>query len=163
MIWGMTESTFTQVHVVLSLIGIVSGIIMLNGWRNGRRPAGGWTGLFFLTTIATSVTGFGFPSTHLLPSHKVGILSLVVVAIALLARGVFGLRGAWSGVYVVCAVLTLYLNCFVGVVQAFQKIGALSALAPTQSEPPFVVAQLAVLGLFIAGTVLALKRFPGAA
>lgn len=163
MIWGMTESTFTRMHVVVSLIGIVAGLLMLSGWVHGRRPAGGWTGLFFLTTIATSVTGFGFPFTHLLPSHKVGILSLVVLAIALVARGVFGLRGAWSSIYVVCAVLALYLNCFVAVVQAFQKIGTLSALAPTQSEPPFVVAQLAVLGLFIAWTVLALKRFPGGA
>ncbi len=163
MIWGMTESTFTRMHVVLSLIGIVAGLLMLSGWVHGRRPGVGWTGLFFLTTIATSVTGFGFPFTHLLPSHKVGILSLLVLAIALLARHVFGLRGVWSSIYVVCAALALYLNCFVAVVQAFQKVGALSALAPTQSEPPFVVAQLAVLGLFIAWTVLALRRFPGAA
>jgi hypothetical protein len=160
MIWGMTESAFTQLHVLLSLVGIGSGLVVLFGLLAGRRR-GGWTGLFLVTTIATNVTGFGFPFDHLLPSHKVGILSLVVLAIALLARYAFGLSGVWSPVYVVCAALALYLNVFVAVVQAFRKIPALTALAPTQTELPFALAQLAVLVLFIVLTVLAVKRFRG--
>jgi len=158
MVWGMTLATFTAVHVVLSLVAIGAGFVVMTGLLGGR-DRGGWTALFLVTTVATSVTGFGFPVDHLLPSHVVGIVSLVVLAVAILARYGLGLRGAWRPVYVVGAALALYLNVFVGVVQAFLKVSALHALAPQQTEPPFLVAQLVVLALFIVLTVLAAKRF----
>jgi hypothetical protein len=162
MIWGLTESTFTTVHVVLSLVGIGSGLVVMLGLLTGRdRP--GWTLLFLATTVATSVTGFGFPFDHLLPSHKVGIISLVVLAVAIMARYALHLAGAWRRVYVICAAVALYLNVFVGVVQAFQKVPALTALAPKQTELPFVVTQLVVLVLFIVLTIAAAKRFRGEA
>jgi len=115
--------------------------------------------LFLATTVATSVTGFGFPVEHFLPSHAVGIISLVALAIAILALYAKHLAGGWRRTYVITAVLALYLNCFVAVVQSFEKIEPLRALAPTQSEPPFAIAQLAVLGLFVALGITAVKRF----
>lgn len=157
MIWGMTLATFTLVHVVLSLIGIGAGLLMMFDLLKGR-PLGGWNTLFLLTTVATSVTGFGFPFDRLLPSHKVGIISLVVLAVAILAQQGMHLAGGWRRVYVVSAAIALYLNIFVGVTQAFLKIPALTALAPTQAEPPFAIVQLVVLGLFIALTIVATKR-----
>ena len=161
MVWGMTLATFTVVHVVLSLVAIGAGVVVMAGLLGGRDRAG-WTALFLVTTVATSVTGFGFPVDHLLPSHVVGIVSLVVLAVAILARYGLRLRGAWRPVYVVCAALALNLNVFVGVVQAFLKVSALQALAPHQTEPPFLVAQLVVLALFIVLAVLAVlaaRRF----
>jgi hypothetical protein len=158
MIWGMSESTFTTVHVVLSLIGIGSGLVVMFGLLAGKE-LNGWTILFLATTVATSVTGFGFPFDRLLPSHKVGIVSLVVLAVAILARYAFHLAGAWSWLYVICAGIALYLNVFVGVVQAFQKVPALTALAPHQTEAPFVITQLVVLLLFSALTIAAAKGF----
>jgi hypothetical protein len=158
MAWGIPLATFTFVHVVLSLVGIGAGLVVMFGLLNGRER-NGWTALFLATTAATSVTGFGFPVDHLLPSHVVGFVSLVGLAVAVLARYGLGLRGAWRSVYVVCAALVLYLNVFVGVVQAFLKVSTLHALAPTQTEPPFLVAQVAVLALFVILTVVATKRF----
>src|SRR5271169_7111741 len=131
MILGMT--TFTFVHVVVSLAGILSGLVVAFGLLNGKR-LDGWTAIFLTTTVATSVTGFMFPIDHLLPSHKVGLISLLVLAIAIAARYTFHLAGAWRRTYVVCAGLALYLNVFVAVVQAFLKIPALKELAPTQTE-----------------------------
>jgi hypothetical protein len=160
MIWGMTISIFTFVHVLLSLVGIGSGVVVMFGLLAGK-PLDGWTALFLATTVATSVTGFGFPVDHLLPSHKVGIISLVVLAVAILARYALHLAGAWRRIYVVCAAVALYLNVFVGVVQAFQKVPALATMAPRQTEPPFVVTQLVVLALFIVLTIVATKRFRG--
>lgn len=160
MIWGMTESTFTLVHVLLSLIGIGSGLVVMFGLLTGKQ-LDGWTVLFLVTTVATSVTGFGFPIDHLLPSHKVGVVSLVVLAVAIGARYAFHLGGAWRRIYVVCAALALYLNVFVGVVQAFQKVPALTVMAPHQTELPFVITQLVVLALFIVLTVVAAKKFRG--
>src|ERR1700738_1734660 len=154
MIWGMTISIFTFVHVLLSLVGIGSGAAVCFGLLAGK-PLDGWTALFLATTVATSVTGFGFPIDHLLPSHKVGVISLVVLADAIIARYVLHLRGAWRRIYVVCVAVALYLNVFVGVVQAFEKVPALSALAPKQTEPPFVITQLVVLVLFIGLTIVA--------
>ena len=158
MVWGMTLATFTEVHVVLSLVAIAAGFVVMIGLLGGR-DRGGWTALFLVTTVATSVTGFGFPVDHLLPSHVIGVVSLVVLAVAILARYGLHLRGAWRPVYVVGAALALYLNVFVGVVQAFLKVSALHALAPHQTEPPFLVAQLVVLALFIVLAVLAARRF----
>jgi hypothetical protein len=157
MIWGMTTSTFTFVHVLLSLVGIGSGVVVIFGLLIGRQ-LNGLTMLFLATTVATSVTGFGFPVDHLLPSHKVGIISLVVLAVAIVARYALHLGGAWRRIYVVCATVALYLNVFVGVVQAFEKVPALTAMAPKQTEPPFVVTQLVVLALFIVLAIVAAKR-----
>lgn len=160
MILGMSTETFTLVHVLLSLVGIGSGIVVLFGLLTGKR-LDGWTAVFLATTLATTVTGYGFPFDfdHLLPSHKVGFVSLVVLAAAILARYAFRLAGAWRRVYVVCAALALYLNVFVGVVQAFLKVPALKALAPKQTEAPFVVAQGVVLVLFLVLGSLAAIRF----
>jgi hypothetical protein len=160
MIWGMTTSTFTLAHVLLSVLGIGSGVMVMFGLLTGKQ-LDGWTGLFLATTAATSVTGFGFPIDHLLPSHIVGVISMVVLAVATIARYALHLRGAWRRIYVVCAAVALYLNVFVGVVQAFEKVPALSALAPRQTEPPFVITQLVVLVLFIGLTIVAAKRFCG--
>jgi hypothetical protein len=158
MIWGMTTATFTALHVVISLIGIVTGLIVLYGLLNAKR-LDGWTAIFLVTTVLTSVTGFGFPFDHLLPSHKVGIISLILLAIAILARYALHLAGAWRWIYVVCATMALYLNVFVLVVQSFEKVPALKAMAPTQSEPPFVVAQVIVLVVFVVLGFFAVKKF----
>jgi hypothetical protein len=161
MILGMSLSTFTLVHVMISLVGIGSGLIVLFGMLSGKRPDG-WTALFLTTTVLTSATGFLFPFDHLLPSHKVGIISLVMLAVAILARYGLHLAGAWRSIYVVTAVIALYLNVFVLVVQGFLKVHALNALAPTQSEPPFLIAQLVVMALFIVLTIFAVKKFRAA-
>ncbi len=158
MILGMTLSTFTLVHVVISLTGIGSGLLVMYGLLIGKRLDGA-TATFLASTVATSVTGFGFPFDHLLPSHKVGILSLLVLAVAIIARFVFHLAAAWRGIYVVSAVVALYLNVFVLVVQLFEKVPALRAMTPTQKEPPFLLAQLVILALFVGLTIIAAKRF----
>jgi hypothetical protein len=154
----MSIATFTIVHTAISLIGIVSGFVVVYGLLGGKR-LNGWTALFLLTTVLTSVTGFLFPFDHLLPSHIVGTISLVVLAVALLARYSFHLAGGWRRTYVLGAVMALYLNVFVLVVQSFLKVPALHALAPTGKEPPFAVAQLIVLAVFIWLAIAAVKRF----
>lgn len=151
-------AAFTLFHVVLSLVGIASGFVVLFGLFVSRRMDG-WTAVFLATTMATSVTGFGFPFVRFLPSHGVGIASLLVLLIAILARYPFQLAGAWRWRYVVSAVSALYLNVFVLIAQAFSKVPPLKALAPTQSEPPFIVAQLATLALFVVLAVRAVKRY----
>ena len=153
---GMT--TFGAVHTLISLVGIVSGFVVVFGMLGAKR-LDGWTAVFLLTTVATSVTGFGFPFGVLLPSHKIGIISLVVLAVAIVARYVRHLAGASRWIYVLCSVVALYLNVFVLVVQLFRRVTALQALAPTQSEPPFAVAQLVVLVLFVWLGIVAVKRF----
>ena len=158
MILGMSTSTFTVMHVVLSLIGIFSGTIVLFGMLSANRLTG-WTALFLATTVLTSVTGFFFHSGHFGPPHVVGVVSLVVLAVAILGLYVYRLVGPWRWIYVGGAVLALYLNVFVGVVQAFQKVPLLSRLAPTQSEPPFLVAQLVVMATFSVLGILAAMRF----
>jgi hypothetical protein len=150
--------TYTLIHVVISLVGILSGLVVLFGLLAGKR-LDGWTGLFLATTVATSVTGFGFPFHHFLPSHGVGILSLVVLALALYALYSRRLAGGWRRTYVICAVVALYFNVFVAIVQAFLKVPALHALAPTQTEPAFKLVQGVVLLLFVVLGVLAVKRF----
>ena len=158
MILGMSLETFTLVHVLISLAGLGSGLIVVYGLLNAKR-LDGWTAIFLTTTVLTSVTGFLFPVEHLLPSHKVGIISLVVLAVAILARYVFHLAGGWRRTYVLTAILAFYLNAFVAVVQSFLKIPALKAMAPTQKEPPFLVVQLIVLTIFIALAILSAKKF----
>jgi hypothetical protein len=158
MILGMTISTYTLIHVVISLIGIGSGLVVLWGMIRGKR-LDGITAIFLASTVLTSVTGFGFPFDHLLPSHKVGIISLALLAIAILARYLFHLAGGWRWTYVISAAMALYLNVFVLVIQSFEKSPMLRALAPTQSEPAFVVTQLVVLVAFLALTTLAGRKF----
>jgi hypothetical protein len=158
MILGLSTPTFTLLHVVLSLVAILSGLHVLVGMLGAkRRPT--WTALFLATTIATSVSGFFFPADSFGPAHSVGALSLVALAVAMLARYGNRLAGASRWIYVAAAVLALYLNVFVGLVQAFQKLAFLQALAPTQSEPPFVHVQLAVLAIFVVLAIVALIRF----
>ncbi len=158
MILGMSTAAFTLFHVILSLIGIVSGIVVLIGMLGSKRLRG-WTGLFLATTVLTSVTGFFFPRDQILPSHIVGIISLVVLAVAILALYVYRLAGAWRWTYVASAVLALYFNVFVLVVQAFLKMPFLNALAPTQKEPPFVIVQGVVLLIFVALGIWAVRSF----
>jgi len=158
MILGMTLSTFTLFHVVLSLVGIATGLIVVYGLMTGKR-FDAWTAIFLLFTVLTSLTGFLFPFTHLLPSHIVGILSLLMLAVAIVARYPRRLEGAWRRIYVVCAMVALYLNCFVLVVQMFLKMPALHALAPKGNEPPFLIAQLALLAIFVWLTIVAARRF----
>lgn len=148
----------TVVHVGISLIGIGSGLVVLVGMLKGKRYEG-WTAAFLASTVATSVTGFAFPADRVLPSHIVGALSLLVLGVGAYARYRRELAGRWRAIYVVSAVLALYLNVFVGVVQSFLKVRALRALAPTQSEPPFVMAQLAVLAIFAGLSIAAVLNF----
>lgn len=158
MILGMSTSTFTLVHVVLSLIGIFVGAVVLFGMLSSHKLTA-WTALFLATTVLTSVTGFFFPRDQILPSHIVGVLSLVVLAIAIVALYVYRLAGSWRWIYVASAVLALYLNVFVAVVQAFLKISFLNDLTPKQNEPPFVIAQAVVLLTFIVFGILAVRTF----
>jgi DMSO/TMAO reductase YedYZ heme-binding membrane subunit len=150
--------TFTIVHVLISLIGIGSGLVVLAGLLAGRR-LDGWTALFLVSTVATSVTGFFFPFHGFTPAIAVGIISLLVLAVTSFARYGRRLAGAWRWVYVVTAMVALYLNVFVLIVQLFQKVPALKALAPTQSEPPFLLTQLIVLALFVVLAVVAAIKF----
>jgi hypothetical protein len=157
-VFGMSLATYTLVHVLISLVGIASGLVMLFGLLSAKRLEG-WTRLFLATTVATSLTGFGFPVEHLLPSHVVGFISLVVLAVAMASRYALHLRGGWRRAYVATAVLALYLNVFVGVVQAFLRVPALKALAPKQTEPPFVISQAIVLVVFVVLGIMATIRF----
>ena len=146
------------IHVGLSLIGIVSGLIVLYGLLTGQ-ALGGWTALFLATTILTSATGFPLAPFGFDPPRAIGILSLILLAIAVGAYYLFHLAGLWRWVYVVTAMTALWLNCFVLVFQGFLKVQALHDLAPTQSEPPFLVAQGAVLILFLVLGFLAVRKF----
>jgi hypothetical protein len=147
----------TLFHVVLSLVGIASGFAVVYGLLSSR--VHGWTNLFIWTTVATSVTGFFFPFHKFLPSHGVGILSLIVLAIAILALYRFRLAGGWRRTYAITAVIALYFNVFVLVAQLFLKVPSLNALAPTQSEPPFQIAQGIVLIVFVVLGIRAAMKF----
>lgn len=146
----------TEVHVLISLLGLFAGAVLVVDLLRGR-IARTWATVFLWTTILTSVTGFLFRSASFGPPHVVGAISLVVLAIACVAYYRKQLHGAWRRSFVIAALFAFYLNAFVGVVQAFGKIPALNALAPTQEEPPFVIAQATVLVLFAALTVLAVR------
>jgi hypothetical protein len=160
MVLGMSLSAFTMLHVVISLIGIVSGLIVLFGLLGSSRMPG-MTALFLLTTILTSATGFLFPFEKLLPSHILGILSLVLLAIACIALYAMKLSGAWRWIYVATAMIALYLNVFVLVIQSFLKVPALTALAPGNppSGPVFAVVQGIVLVFFVVAIIGAVRRF----
>jgi hypothetical protein len=154
----MSVSSLTFLHVAISLVGIASGLVVAWGLLTSR-PLPGWTALFLATTILTSATGYFLPADRILPSHIVGAISLVLLALACAALYAYRLAGWWRWIYVSTAVASLYLNVFVLVFQAFLKVPALHALAPTQSEPAFKVTQGVVLLAFIAIGVLAVKRF----
>ena len=158
MILGMTTATFTFVHVLLSLVGIASGLLVVYGMLRGKRFDGA-TVIFLVTTALTSLTGFLFPVEHILPSHIFGIISLVALAIAVPARYLLHMAGAWRPIYVLSAVLALYLNVFVLVAQIFMKVPAAHALAPTGKEPPFLITQVVVLAIFIVLGIFAVKKF----
>jgi hypothetical protein len=149
---------FTLAHVVISVVAIFSGFVVMCGLLTAKR-LDHWTGVFLATTAATSITGFLFPFHGFTPAIGVGVFSLVVLAFAILARYARHLAGAWRLIYVISAVVVLYFNVFVLVVQLFQKVPGLKALAPTQSEPPFAVAQLIVLILFVIVGIVASIRF----
>ena len=156
------SSTFTQIHVVLSLIGIVAGLVALFGLFRSN-PLNSWTLVFLVTTVATTLTGFLFPFRGFTPAIGTGIVSSLVLAPTVLARYTFNVTGPWRWIYVVGAVVSLYLNCFVLVVQAFLKVPALHELAPQGTEPAFVIAQGLVLVLFVIAGFLAVRRFHPAA
>jgi hypothetical protein len=163
MILGMSLSTFTTVHVIISLIGIVSGIIVMFGMLSSNRTPG-MTAIFLLFTILTSATGFLIPpllTDKLLPSHIIGILSLVLLAIACIALYGMKLSGAWRWIYALTALLSLYFNVFVLVIQSFLKVPALTALAPGNppSGPVFAVVQGVVLVFFVIMIIGAIRRF----
>lgn len=149
---------YTAAHVVISLLGILAGFVVMAGMITST-PLEGWTAFFLVTTIATSVTGFFFPFERVTPAHVVGVISLVILALAVYALYPRGLAGSWRWIYVATAVGAQYLNVFVLVVQMFQKIPSLKLLAPTQRERPFQLAQGAVLAVFVAWGVLAGMRF----
>ncbi len=155
---GLSQNAFTLFHVLISLIGIIAGLIALSGWLKSD-PSRTPTATFLATTILTSVTGFMFPFTKLLPSHIVGIISLVLLAVATFALYGGHLSGVWRPIYTVTATLALYLNVFVLIVQSFLKVPLLKAWAPTQTEPAFLVAQGAAFLLFLALTVLTTAKF----
>jgi hypothetical protein len=148
----------TFVHVLISLVGIASGFVVIFGFLTGRR-LDRWTSIFLATTVLTSLTGFLFPIERITPGIVIGIVSLLVLAVAIIARYKVHLAGRAGPVYVVCSVIALYFNVLVLIVQSFQKVPPLKALAPTQSEPPFVVTQVVALGFFVLIAVLSLTRF----
>jgi hypothetical protein len=158
MVLGMSLQTFTLVHVLISLAGIASGLVVMYGFLTNKR-LNSWTAVFLTTTALTSLTGFLFPYKGATPALTLGVISLVVLAITIVTR--YPRHLAWRKTYVITACAVLYFNVFVLVVQSFEKIPGLKALAPTQKEPPFAIAQVAVLGLFVVLTVLAVKKFRG--
>jgi hypothetical protein len=157
MVLGLPISGFTHFHVLISLIGLASGIFVLFRMLQNHHPRG-WVNTFLISTIATSVTGFMFPSKFG-PADVIGVLSLIVLAVAAAALYRYRLQGRWRWVYIVGALIALYLNFFVAVVQTFQKVRFFHSLAPTQAEPPFAIVQGVVLLAFVALIVIAIRRF----
>ena len=158
MVFGMSLATYTLIHVIISLIGIGSGLVVLFGMFGSKR-LDGMTALFLATTALTSLTGFGFPFEHVTPGIILGILSLLVLALTIPARYSFHMAGKWRTIYVIAAVIALYFNCFVLIAQSFLKVPALHALAPKGNEPSFAIAQGTLLVLFIVLGVFSAKKF----
>jgi len=154
----LTLQAYTIFHVVISLVAILAGLIVLRGWLTARR-LDGWTLIFLLFTLATSVTGFFFPFNGFTPAIGTGILSVVVLLAAFAGLYAFHLEGSWRWIYLVSAAIALYLNVFVLIIQAFLKVPALHALAPNGNEPPFAIVQGIVLVLFVIGGFLAVRRY----
>jgi hypothetical protein len=149
---------YTIFHTLISLVAIFTGFVALFGLLSGKR-FDGWTKWFLITAVATTVTGFFFPFRGFTPAIGLGLISLPVLALTIYARYSRQLAGHWRWIYVVGAFLTLYFNVFVGIAQSFEKVPALKAMVPTQSEPPFKLTQLVVLGLFVVLTLVASIRF----
>ena len=156
MVLGMSLQTFTLIHVLISLTGIISGFVVMYGFFTNNRLKG-WTALFFSTTVLTRITGFLFPYMGVTPGIKLGVISLVGLTIAIVTR--YPLHLAWRKTYVIAACAALYFNAFVLVVQSFEKVSALRAIAPTQKEPPFAIAQIAMLVLFVILTTFSVRKF----
>ena len=158
MILGISTGAFTLVHVIITLLAIASGLIVVGGmFASATLP--GTTALFLFTTALTSITGFMFPIHGFTPALGVGVLACLILIVALVALYKEDLVGAWRWIYVIAAVVSLYLNVFVLVAQSFMKIPALNALAPTQSEPPFAITQAIVLAIFIVIALIAVANF----
>ena len=155
-------SAYTILHVVICFIAIGTGFVVVFGMLAKKR-LDGWTFWFLLFTALTNLTGFGFPFDHLLPSHFLGIFSMLATLVAILARYMFDMQGAWRRPYVIAATIALWTNMFALVAQSFGKIPALNALAPTQSEPPFLIAELVMLTVFVVLGVGAVRQFHPAA
>jgi hypothetical protein len=149
---------YTVFHTAIALVGIFTGFVVLAGLLTGK-SLDGWTRWFLVTTVATTVTGFLFPFHGVTPAIILGIITVPILAMTIYARYPKQLRGAWRWIYVIGALLSLYLNVFVGIVQSFQKIPALQAIAPTQTEPPFQITQLIAVCVFIVVTVVGIMRF----
>lgn len=158
MIWGLSTAAFTQLHVIISLIGIGSGLLVAFGLIKGKRFDGA-TAIFLVTTLLTSVTGFAFPNEHITPGIKLGIISCVVLAFSIIARYITKLGGAWRTIYVSTAMIALFLNCFVLVVQLFEKVPSLKSLG---FQPPVLPVQLPMLIVFVILTIFAVKNFRNA-
>jgi hypothetical protein len=158
MILGMSTADFTLLHAIISVIAIVSGFIVLGGLYAARRLPG-WTELFLVTTALTSITGFFFPNTKITPGQVFGAITLIVMVPTVIALYRLHLRGAWRWIYACGAVTVLYLNVFVLIAQLFAKVTILQPLAPTQSEPPFLVTEFIVLAIFVVLGIVALVRF----
>ena len=158
MMLGMSLATFTIVHVLISLAAIASGFVVILGMLGGKR-LDGWTAFFLITSALTSITGFMFPFEKITPGIVLGIISLAVLAITIPARYTWHLAGVWRSIYAIGAIVALYLNVFVLVVQSFEKVPALHELAPTQSEPPFLITEFIVLAIFVVLGILALVKF----
>jgi hypothetical protein len=158
MVLGMTLTAYTILHVILSVIGIATGLVVVGGLLAGSRlPL--TTAIFLVTTLATTLGGFLFPFNGFTPAIGVGIVSTIILLITIAARYVYRLQGSWRWIYVGGAVLSLYLNSFVLVVQSFLKVPTLNIYAPTGSEPPFAITQGIVLAVFIVLGVLSVVRF----
>jgi hypothetical protein len=157
MVLGLGLPTFTFLHVVISLIGVASGFVVMSELLKSQY-FGSWTAIFLVTTIVTSASGFLFPFSKLLPSHIVGIISLAFLAVAVFSFYVKRMHGIWRLIYVVTAMLSLYLNVFVMIIQGFLKIPVLRGLAPTQTEPPFLIVQGVILVAFVAVIAVAAIR-----
>lgn len=158
MILGMSIPAFTLLHTIISVIGLLSGLIVLGGMYGAQRLPG-WTALFLLTTALTSITGFFFPNAKITPGQIFGAITLIVMVPTLIGLYGFHLRGAWRWIYTGGAVIVLYLNFFVLVAQLFAKVTVLQPLAPTQSEPPFLITEVVVLAIFVVLGILALVKF----
>ncbi|HXC96437.1 MAG TPA: hypothetical protein VNU92_12105 [Edaphobacter sp.] len=158
MVLGMSLGTYTVIHVAISLIGIGTGFVVLLGLLNGKL-LGAWNGAFLITTILTSITGFFFPNSKITPGIIIGILSMIVLVIAVAALYFFHLKGGWRTTYVVTAMIALYFNVFVLIVQLFMKVPAIHSLAPTGTEAPFKIAQFLLLILFVVLIIAAARKF----
>jgi hypothetical protein len=155
---GLSLQTFTILHVAISVLGLVSGFVVLAALL-GNTSKPGWTAVFLVTTVLTTVSGFMFPITTLTPALVTGLISSPILAIALFAIYVKRLDGSWRWIYVVAAVGALYFNVVALIAQAFLKVPALKALAPTGGEPPFLIAQVIGLVIFLILGTLAVRRF----